>query len=555
MYTYAGYTATCSSFASGEGIGNLGGALVFSGPAMTATAVGNYAITPGGWTSSNYDIHYSNGQLSITPVTMNLKVMLQGPYNTGTGLMNTDLMTAVMIPANQPFNVFPWNYAGTETAPTPPATTVDWVLVELRSDVNTMVGRAAGLLNSDGTISLNINNVTFPAIHAGSSYYVVVWHRNHMPLMSATALAMPLASCDFTDITHCYASGAIKVKTSPDVYAMIAGDITQNGSLRYSGPNNDRGPVIARIVAQTGSNNINGSTAAGYWQEDATLNGIVLYTGDGNDRSVILSNLGILTGNGYLNSTYTSVVPMAYTGGKSALAGGYADIQFNESANSLSIDLLSRQNVQNGMIDNIQFTLAWNAGDAGMADLLSHFTSSFNLLPQGKALELNGIMYQAFVSVTPVNLPQNWIAGDRLSVMNFSKMDAGSIGSRLWIGNNEFVTLNNGEYYVSNQGNDVTGSVVETTTGTNNFPAVNSMEVFPNPVNSGRLFLQISTDRNENLEAQLWDMSGKLMQKAEISTLPGKMTFKMDVSGFPAGVYLLNVVGGNTPFSTRFVIQ
>ena len=70
------------------------------------------------------------------------------------------------------------------------------------------------------------------------------------------------------------------------LYAMIAGDVTKNGMLKYSGPGNDRGPIIARIVAETGSNNTNGFTVAGYWQEDVSMNSIVLYLGTGNDRGL-----------------------------------------------------------------------------------------------------------------------------------------------------------------------------------------------------------------------------------------------------------------------------
>ena len=45
----------------------LGRALGFSGAGTTAVNVGNgYVVTPGGQTSSNYDIHYVNGSLNIT---------------------------------------------------------------------------------------------------------------------------------------------------------------------------------------------------------------------------------------------------------------------------------------------------------------------------------------------------------------------------------------------------------------------------------------------------------------------------------------------------------
>ena len=135
--------------------------------------------------------------VNITPVTLGLKVMLQGPYNSGTGLMKTDLNTGSQIPSSQPFNTAPWNYNVVQTA-TPTSTSVDWVLVELRSDMNTVVGRRAGLLNNDGTVTLSIDDINFPLVHSGESYYIVVWHRNHMPVMSAIMQTVPVTSYDLT---------------------------------------------------------------------------------------------------------------------------------------------------------------------------------------------------------------------------------------------------------------------------------------------------------------------------------------------------------------------
>ena len=62
-------------------------------------------------------------------ISVNLKTFLEEPYN-GSG-MNTFLNT--ILPLNQPFNVAPWNYTGTESVTTlPNPFIVDWILVELR---------------------------------------------------------------------------------------------------------------------------------------------------------------------------------------------------------------------------------------------------------------------------------------------------------------------------------------------------------------------------------------------------------------------------------------
>ena len=64
-------------------------------------------------------------------VTLELKVFLEGPFN---GIsMDTELNVHNLLPLTQPYNVAPWNYAGTEQVGSiPNPEIVDWVLVELR---------------------------------------------------------------------------------------------------------------------------------------------------------------------------------------------------------------------------------------------------------------------------------------------------------------------------------------------------------------------------------------------------------------------------------------
>ena len=61
-----------SGFVNGDTSSSLGGTLTFSGTSQGAVSVGGYVITPGGLTSSNYNITFNNGTLTITarPVTV-----------------------------------------------------------------------------------------------------------------------------------------------------------------------------------------------------------------------------------------------------------------------------------------------------------------------------------------------------------------------------------------------------------------------------------------------------------------------------------------------------
>ena len=59
------FTATYSGFVNGDGPGSLSGTLVFTTPATAASPVGTYPIVPGGVSSTNYDITFVNGTLTI----------------------------------------------------------------------------------------------------------------------------------------------------------------------------------------------------------------------------------------------------------------------------------------------------------------------------------------------------------------------------------------------------------------------------------------------------------------------------------------------------------
>jgi len=126
----------------------------------------------------------------LDKVYVDLKVFLEGPYSGPN--MNTSINTN--IPTAQPYNTAPWYYSGTETASIGPDI-VDWVFVELRTGTTpatatTVVATKAGLLKNDGTIvdSDGITSLNFEL--AAGNYYIVIYHRNHLPIMSPTEVTL-----------------------------------------------------------------------------------------------------------------------------------------------------------------------------------------------------------------------------------------------------------------------------------------------------------------------------------------------------------------------------
>jgi hypothetical protein len=158
--------------------------------------------------NSIYDIgsyEYTNSPPGGSDVRLNIKILLEGPYN-GSSLA-TDLNTANTLPLNQPYNAAPWNYSGNETVTGFANDIVDWVLLELRSGTagSTIVARRAALIKSNGTVvDLDgTSKVLFNGVTDGS-YYVVVTHRNHIPVMSAGQLSLTDNSnlYDFTTVSN-----------------------------------------------------------------------------------------------------------------------------------------------------------------------------------------------------------------------------------------------------------------------------------------------------------------------------------------------------------------
>ena len=68
---------------------------------------------------------------------------------------------------------------------------------------------------------------------------------------------------------------------------VVTGDVNFNGTVQYTGTNNDRDLILQRIGGVVPTNSV-----TGYWAEDVNMDGVVRYTGTGNDRDRILQSIG-----------------------------------------------------------------------------------------------------------------------------------------------------------------------------------------------------------------------------------------------------------------------
>jgi hypothetical protein len=210
--------------------------------------------------------NYNHVHWTTTPYTVSLTVFLEGPFNTSTNMMNTSINT--LLPLSQPYGTPPpgnptpdWLYSGSESVGAiPSASIVDWVEVQLR-DATTAVGalptkviaqKAGFLLNNGVVVGLDgLNPLSFNS-YFGHNLYAVVWHRNHLGVLSAYPLT-PVGggfSYNFsTPAGQAYTSGVAAQKLlATGIYGMKSGDGTGNGLVE----NTDKSSVWSVQAGSSG---------------------------------------------------------------------------------------------------------------------------------------------------------------------------------------------------------------------------------------------------------------------------------------------------------------
>ncbi|MGB8318178.1 MAG: hypothetical protein WCE54_08640 [Ignavibacteriaceae bacterium] len=205
-------------------------------------------------------------------VTLDIRVFLQGPYSNYS--MTDELDKENLIPLSQPYNEKPWDYNGEEHVSKIPKDIVDWILVELTNDTNRskVISQKAAFLRIDGKItSLDGENpLTFKNINE-KSCYIVIKHRNHLPVMSSRSISLnDNVHYDFT-LSSQNAFGNSLIDLGNSEFGMISGDSDSNGEINKY----DFKEVASNLLK------------VGYENADLDMNGVVNIL----DYKIINSNL------------------------------------------------------------------------------------------------------------------------------------------------------------------------------------------------------------------------------------------------------------------------
>ncbi len=286
----AAYTAN-ALFGSGQQI-STGQFVVYNGTADSVVLTGlnqntryyfavyEYNGTGGG---INYLATAATGN-QHTWLKARVKVFLEGVYASG------DSMNAAVngiLPLNNPYLEEPWYFSSaTDVLPSiPSAAVVDWVMVELRkansasvADSSVRVSRQAGLLMRNGEIRAldGVSDLTVQTASEGRMF-VVIYHRNHLPVMSSDSLVNTgsLFTYDFTTAANkAYGTNVVE-DLGNGKFGMAAGRVENTTPWIIDG--NDRIETW------------NFRNAIGYYLMDVNLDGIV----DALDRSIVYNNMGM----------------------------------------------------------------------------------------------------------------------------------------------------------------------------------------------------------------------------------------------------------------------
>lgn len=258
------------------------------------------ALAPSWETSANISAPYGTpGYPNQDYAVVNLKVLLEGPFNNFTGQMNTTLNTVQGLlpgqtpasaaftptPAGQPYTSAPWSYGGSEgngwNDGNYSTDVVDWILVSFRTGIqkSTELYKAAALVYKDGT-------VVFPdgpfVLASSPDLYIVVQHRNHLTTMSANPVqgVNGVYTFDFTQADGYTGAGGFGQKLLPNgsQWALYAGDVDQV-QVPYSDIQGGDKAKWSLVNGNFGS----------YSVEDVNMDGDI----DGADKSVWSNNNGI----------------------------------------------------------------------------------------------------------------------------------------------------------------------------------------------------------------------------------------------------------------------
>lgn len=214
----------------------------------------------------------------------------------------------------------------------------------------------------------------------------------------------------------------------------------------------------------------------------------------------------------------------------------------------------------NGLVSSLVFTVRWLDADGASLGGVSQISPANFFIPFGKSgsEQVSGIYrYQVFAGfslVTLEDLETFWVGGEEVVIGEVAVNGGPSLFEIVnddWTGD----INNNGDYYISLNGQDRTGEIYTLSTGgISGGLGQGGLSVLPNPaVGSTTLTMDLS-EQVSSLDLRLLDPAGRIVWSAQRTGGPGRFVETLDLQGYAAGAYLLQVRSPQAQFSRRVVI-
>ena len=237
-------------FKDADGIDNISGtadddlSLQAASPAIDEGMVNNAPLQGVDQTERPQGHGFDIGAFESPAVQLNLKVLLEGPYQSLISEMSTELEEADVLPTIEPYTSLGFthlNGGGGETTTTSileANAITDWIFVELRdkNDSSIIIATRAALLKSNGEIADVDGQSSLVFFDKPSDdYFIAVRHRNHLGILSANthSLSNVSTSLDLSNSLSIVEGGALSlVDLGGGSYGMPAGDFNANGQIQ-----------------------------------------------------------------------------------------------------------------------------------------------------------------------------------------------------------------------------------------------------------------------------------------------------------------------------------
>lgn len=262
------------------------------------------------------EIRRGANPLKADVIRLQIRVMLQGAYDSNSKLMRDTLRSKGTLPLETPYQAPAVPETGSKTMASAILNTsgndapVDWVFVELRDPTTptTVKARLTGLVQRDGDMvdaQTGENTFLLLGVEPGN-YFVSAHHRNHLGTMGAAALALggTPVMVDFSQAsTATYGDNARAMAAGTAL--LWAGNTNGDAQIISQGPANDSGSVLSNVLmTPDNSAYTTNYKLGGYLATDTNMDGISIFAGPSNDVDLLLGNVLLHPVNSTFSSNY-----------------------------------------------------------------------------------------------------------------------------------------------------------------------------------------------------------------------------------------------------------